>query len=121
MSNIILVNAGQCGNQLGYSMLDGAYKELRGEIEKEKGFSDNLEIIFRPQSDARKAPLARCVCLDTEPKVVNDCVARAGRKNPWRFDPSTIAYRHGGAGNNWAVGYAMCSDEFLEAALDCIR
>jgi hypothetical protein len=39
----------------------------------------------------------------------------------WRYDPRSILYRHGGAGNNWALGYSMASGEFLEKSLDCIR
>ena len=39
----------------------------------------------------------------------------------WAYDPSSCAYRHGGAGNNWAMGYQMCSGKFLETSVDCIR
>ena len=52
---------------------------------------------------------------------VNDVVARAKRECSWTFDKASLAYRHGGAGNNWALGYSMCSGEFLEASLNCIR
>jgi hypothetical protein len=75
MSNIVLVNAGQCGNQLGYSMLRGAYKELASDDGSTAAGTDGhldsveLDILFRQQSDSKRAPLARCVCLDTEPKA----------------------------------------------------
>ena len=32
-----------------------------------------------------------------------------------------IAYRHGGAGNNWALGYEMASGKFMRVTLNCIR
>ena len=53
--------------------------------------------------------------------AVNECMVRAKREETWSFDKASVAYRHGGAGNNWALGYSMCSGEFLEASLDCIR
>ena len=53
--------------------------------------------------------------------LVNEVVARANREGDWTFDKASLAYRHGGAGNNWALGYNMCSGEFLEASLNCIR
>jgi len=64
---------------------------------------------------------ARAVCLDTEPKAIHDCIKRAKVEKNWRFDSKCIVYRHGGAGNNWALGYKMCNSEFLEASLDSIR
>ena len=32
----------------------------------------------------------------------------------------TNSYRHGGAGNNWALGYQMASGEFLQKSIDLI-
>ena len=64
MSNVVLVSAGQCGNQLGYNLLSNIYSELSS--------SDNelldIDTFFRDyKSSAKKR--ARCVCLDTEPKA----------------------------------------------------
>lgn len=112
-SNIIFVECGQCGNQLGFSMLDTIYAHLDGASDELK------EIVFR--SDSKNRQYARSVCLDTEPKVINECVKRAMRKRSWQFHPNNIAYLHGGAGNNWALGYDMTSGEFLEVSIDCIR
>jgi hypothetical protein len=99
---------------------------------------------------------SRIVALDTEPKVIDDCVMRRkqatsadssqqgttssikrnrphsvsdvskqGNDNPffspWRYDTKSIAFRHGGAGNNWSLGYSLAQGDFLETILDCIR
>ena len=32
-----------------------------------------------------------------------------------------MLYRHGGAGNNWAMGYQMCSGDFLDSSINCLR
>ena len=53
--------------------------------------------------------------------LVNEVLERAKREGKWTFDKGSIAYRHGGAGNNWALGYNMCSGEFLDSSLNCIR
>jgi hypothetical protein len=70
---------------------------------------------------------ARVICLDTEPKVIHDCVEKAKAHIPsqsihrWHYDESGIAFRHSGAGNNWALGYSIATGDFLETALDKIR
>lgn len=127
MSNVIMVQAGQCGNQLGYSLLSSLYHHLNKEKVGERNevdFSEaeELETFFRSSSSSRnRKHIARCVCLDTEPKAINECIARSRRSKGWTFDKESIAYRHGGAGNNWSVGYNMCSGEFLSIAIDSIR
>jgi tubulin delta len=72
-----------------------------------------------PQSSNQK-PTARAVCLDTEPKVINENLTKSSKKK-WRIDPKSVAYRHGGAGNNWSLGYQMASGEFLEISMNLIR
>ena len=70
---------------------------------------------------------ARVVCLDTEPKVIQDCLEKAkGHFTPqshysWLYDENNVAYRHSGAGNNWALGYSIATGDFLELALEKIR
>jgi hypothetical protein len=99
--SIILVDAGQCGNQLGYEILDSLFDHF--QLESNNG-SDNefdFDVYFR---SSKKGHIARAVLLDTEPKVINECVRRSKTQTNWRFDSRSICYRHGGAGNNWAQG-----------------
>ena len=109
---LITVNAGQCGNQLGFDLTDMLF-------ENTKQSPEDTEMFFR-ESLSSSRQVARAICLDTEPKAVVSCLHRSARK-PWQYDPTRCAYRHGGAGNNWAMGYNMCSGSFLEKSMDCIR
>lgn len=111
----IFVDTGQCGNQLGCSILDSLYQHLQHD-------PSHLEAFFRSSySKTEFKRYARAVSIDTEPKVINECLQRVKDRKSWLFDSKSVVYRHGGAGNNWALGYEMCSGEFLETALNCIR
>ena len=118
MSNCVFVETGQCGNQLGYALLDSLYNHLSQHDEN----CDNnyLETYFRIPYHLSQKPIARAVCLDTEPKVINESLSNAS-KTKWKIDQKSVAYRHGGAGNNWALGYEMASGEFLETSMNLIR
>jgi tubulin delta len=110
---MIFVNCGQCGNQLGYELLGSLWDHLEDS-------NDENEVYFRTTKRDKK--YARVVCLDTEPKVVSQCLAQSSVSDQrWMFDPNNIVYRHGGAGNNWATGYHMYSGDFRESAMDAVR
>jgi len=111
----ILVGCGQCGNQLQYSILDALNEQFRG-VPKDK---ESMDAFFRESSGGRQ--VARAVCLDTEPKVIERCVELARGKGEWQYDGRSTAFTHGGAGNNWARGYQMCSGAFMDTSLDCVR
>ena len=127
----ILVQTGQCGNQLGTMLLDELFAQIRAPrtndaiLHDDSDPEEELEIFFRPSRKPGQF-YARAVCLDTEPKVIHECISKVRESQRlmsqrWHLDRRSAAYRHGGAGNNWAVGYEMCSGEFLDTALDCIR
>ena len=118
-----------------------------------------MQILFRSNDEYRNAAnsagassqwTARAICVDTEPKVVLSCIEATRQQPPrqasslkrssnlnhhqrqaigWGYDLAGVAYRHGGAGNNWALGYKMAgggatagSQEFLQQILDgCLR
>ena len=113
-------------------------------------FRSNEENVSANSAGASSRWTARAVCVDTEPKVVLSCMEatkqqqqprqfssskRASNLNHqahymgWGYDLAGVAYRHGGAGNNWALGYKMAgggatagSQEFLQQILDgCLR
>ena len=117
--SVVFVDTGQAGNQVGYAVLDSLYQHLRC------GPDEQLEAFFRISYDktrTKRKVYARAVCVDTEPKVINECIERTrSERRGWLYDPKHVIYRHGGAGNNWAMGYDMCQGEFLDGSLDCIR
>ena len=117
---VILIQTGQCGNQLGYELIDSisSLANTSSGLAKDK----LIEMFFRHSSRQSNAKLiARTVCFDTEPKVINDSISKAHQGRQWNIDTKSVAYLHGGAGNNWAHGYEMCSGEFLETAIECVR
>ena len=152
-SNCVFIQTGQCGNQLGYSLLDKLYSHLSGtdtaaavsadpkksqqkstrkhhlDHDKDDGWlqqqqlddgASALEKYFRYNPVSKKS-IARSVSLDTEPKVVQQCLQRSIHpSSQWIIDPRSACYLHGGAGNNWALGYQMASGEFLQTSIDLV-
>ena len=145
--SIINVHTGQCGNQLGFAVLDSLYQHLRN-LGTPGEYNTELEAFFRPSDTGFEAGMgffgdyystntnaeaagrergssaklrARAVCVDTEPKVVNSVYSLSCANDGWEYDASNVLYRHGGAGNNWALGYQMCSGTFLEEAICAVR
>lgn len=114
LSNTIFVASGQCGNQLGYELINNLHNHLVDD-------GDCMDAFFRQDRLNTSRSYARLVCLDTEPKVIQSCMNKTRANNSWLIDPKSVAYRHGGAGNNWALGYSMCSGDFLDIAIDMIR
>ena len=66
-SSNIFVEVGQCGNQLGQTLLNHIYRHY---VEN-KSFGE-LDIHFRQTMKSNF--IARAVCIDTEPKVINNCL-----------------------------------------------
>jgi len=97
-TSCILIETGQCGNQLGYTLLDSLYDHISppsSRKEFDKYFNTDTDIFFRKSRDGSKL-YSRSVCLDTEPKVINECLTRARQKRKWELDPKSVAYLHGG-------------------------
>lgn len=131
MPNHVFVATGQCGNQLGYEIIDRLYAHAMSQPKSNQGGAviDDADILksscFREVNTDltgnQTKHVARVVCLDTEPKVIKDCIVKTKRQNAWYYDPKSVAYMHGGAGNNWALGYSMASGDFLDISMNCIR
>jgi hypothetical protein len=109
---MILINAGQCGNQLGYCLIDSVYNHLHENQEE-------LEYFFRKTQSNEL--ISRSICLDTEPKVIHECIQQSIESTRWLYDARNMLYQHGGAGNNWALGFEMYSGKFKMDSLERIR
>ena len=114
--SVLTVSSGQCGNQLGATF----YEKMYGELGGAGGQSPEMDYFFRSSLKRPVEYIPRAVCIDTEPKVIKE-VLHSPKLGQWKYDPGSAAYRHGGAGNNWSLGYQMCSGEFLEEIMDKIR
>lgn len=114
----VLVQAGQCGNQLGFETLDTLYRNLAGGDDVSVDHEMDMSVFFR--SSSAGVPVARAVLVDTEPKVVDGVCVKA-QQGPWRYNRRGCVVQQSGAGNNWAMGYNMCSGQFLEDTMDKVR
>lgn len=109
MRELITVQAGQCGNQIG----DSFWKQLC----LEHGISadgtlepyavpgvDRKDVFFYQSDDTRFIP--RTVMIDLEPRVIHGIQTGSHGK---MYNPENIFVNKqgGGAGNNWASGYHL--------------
>jgi tubulin beta len=133
---IIHVQVGQCGNQVGTAFWKAVFKEhdldTNGEYEKPKteaadadgdGIPDTLEnvsVYFRPTSEEKLNAkyIPRAVLVDLEPGTMDVIKACSIGKV---FKPDNMCFGANGAGNNWAKGHYTEGAELVEEVLDKIR
>jgi len=132
MREVITVQVGQAGNQLGYRFWDKAYREHR---EYSEGIFDSATSAFFRQvdEDGRDVPIgrglmqgslkARSVVVDMEETVVNSLM-----KGPLGslFDSQQLIRGDGqaegsGSGNNWAVGHCQYGPQYHEELMETVR
>jgi len=106
---MIMLQLGQCGNQIGFEF----WKQLCREhgISKEgilqehasEGI-DRKDVFFYQADDEHYIP--RSVLLDLEPRVINT-IMNSDYKKLYNPENIYLAKDGGGAGNNWASGYSQ--------------
>lgn len=99
------LQVGQAGNQIGYEL----WRLLRSEIPE---YNDTM-------FDSLNGEKARCVLVDTEPKVVKQYLDDPCLKE--FFNKDNIFYTEEGRGNNWAYGYQDAEDGFDSKIMDWLR
>ena len=132
MTQSIVVQVGQCGNQIGSRFWDLALRE-HARMSSGAVFDSAFSSFFR-NVDTRTAPpteiplgdgtrkvaslKARAVLIDMEEGVVNSLLS-----GPLRdvFDATQLITSSSGSGNNWAVGYQTYGAQYREAISDTIR
>jgi tubulin beta len=133
---IVHVQVGQCGNQVGLAFWnavtkehklssstmqfqkDGTEKDMDGD-----GLPDELEkidVYYRGTSDERQKCkwVPRAVLVDLEPGTMD--VIKAQPLGP-AFKPDNMCFGNNGAGNNWAKGHYTEGAELVESVLDRVR
>jgi tubulin beta len=121
MREIIHVQAGQCGNQIGSKFWETIADEHgidakgnylgNNSIQKER-----LDVYFSEASNNRYVP--RAVLMDLEPGVTDG--VRSGKYGQL-FRPDNFISGDGGAGNNWAKGHYTEGAELIDRVMDSIR
>lgn len=97
--NVIIIQVGQCGNQVGESFL-----ELMSSV---KGY--NVSMFFHAGMKAR------ALCIDTEPKVVS------GLKPFYKAENIFSNLTTTGAANNWAFGFHKHGPLVFRAILRALK
>jgi len=133
---IIHVQVGQCGNQVGLAFWNAVTKEHRLETKSMKfsapkkiadedgdGLPDELEkidVYFRATSSEPLVSkwVPRAVLVDLEPGTMD--VIKAQPLGP-AFKPDNLCFGNNGAGNNWAKGHYTEGAELVESVLDRVR
>jgi len=134
---IIHVQVGQCGNQVGCAFWSAVTKEHDLDVNKGMkwqkredsndadgdGLPDELEkvdVYFRATSDERTTTkwVPRAVLVDLEPGTMD--VIKAQPLGP-AFKPDNLCFGNNGAGNNWAKGHYTEGAELVESVLDRVR
>jgi len=132
---IIHVQVGQCGNQVGCAFWSAVTQEHNLDVKGMKwnqtqsadsdgdGLPDELEkidVYFRATSNERQTAkwVPRAVLVDLEPGTMD--VIKAQPLGP-AFKPDNLCFGNNGAGNNWAKGHYTEGAELVESVLDRVR
>jgi hypothetical protein len=123
----ISIFVGQCGSQLGTSFLH----TIADEAEKSKSEDYQLQVsrqFFRTHEErgggdsSASRPVARAVLIDMEPKVVDDCIALAGKRGLFRYAPNyQCVTKCEGSANNWAFGFHHQGPSRQTEIVDSVR
>jgi len=121
MREIVHVQVGQCGNQIGSKFWE-IISEEHGldRTGTYKGSSDlqleRINVYYTEASAGKYVP--RSVLVDLEPGVMD--TIKTGPLGQL-FRPDNYVFAQSGAGNNWAKGHYTEGAELVDAVLDVAR
>ncbi|KAL1461012.1 hypothetical protein WDU94_012945 [Cyamophila willieti] len=120
MREIVQIQIGQCGNQIGSKFWE--------EISREHGLNSNgryegssdlqLERIQVYYNEARGGYIPRSILVDLEPGTMD-----AVKSGPFGklFRPDNFLHGQSGAANNWAKGHYTEGAELVDSVMDVLR
>ncbi|KAH7054532.1 beta tubulin [Macrophomina phaseolina] len=121
MREIVHVQTGQCGNQIGSAFWQTISNEHGlDEAGLYNGISDlqleRMSVYFNEASNNKYVP--RAVLVDLEPGTID-----AVRAGPFgnMFRPDNMVFGQSGAGNNWAKGHYTEGAELVDQVIDVVR
>jgi tubulin beta len=121
MREIVHVQAGQCGNQIGAKFWE-VMSDEHGIDPSGKYVGDNenqlkrIGVYFNEGQEGRYVP--RAVLTDLEPGTMDSI--RGGTYGAL-FRPDNFVFGQSGAGNNWAKGHYTEGAELVDSIMECIR
>lgn len=118
---IITLQVGQCGNQIGSEfwkqlcLEHGIAKDGLLHDSSASG-NDRKDVFFYQADDQHYVP--RALMLDLEPRVINS-IQNSEQRQLYNHENIFLSPQGGGAGNNWASGYSQ-AENFQEDILDMV-
>ena len=121
MREIVHLQAGQCGNQIGAKfwevMSDEHGIDPTGAYQGDSDLQlDRISVYYNEATGGRYVP--RAILMDLEPGVMDS--VRAGPYGQL-FRPDNFVFGQTGAGNNWAKGHYTEGAELIDSVLDVVR
>merc|ERR1712007_347268 len=121
MREIVHLQAGQCGNQIGAKFWEVIADEhgidptgtYHGDSDLQL---ERINVYFNEATGGRYVP--RAVLMDLEPGTMDS--VRAGPFGQL-FRPDNFVFGQTGAGNNWAKGHYTEGAELIDSVLDVVR
>ncbi|KAF4400204.1 hypothetical protein G4B88_019413 [Cannabis sativa] len=121
MREILHIQGGQCGNQIGAKFWEVVCAEhgidstgrYQGDNELQL---ERVNVYYNEASCGRFVP--RAVLMDLEPGTMDSV-----RSGPYGqiFRPDNFVFGQSGAGNNWAKGHYTEGAELIDSVLDVVR
>ncbi|XP_070981469.1 tubulin beta-4 chain-like [Oncorhynchus clarkii lewisi] len=121
MREIVYIQAGQCGNQIGAKFWEVISEEhginCTGDYVGDSDLQlDKISVYFTESSFSKYVP--RAILVDLEPGTMDS--VRCGHIGHL-FKPDNFIFGQSGAGNNWAKGHYTEGAELVEAVMDVVR
>lgn len=125
MREIVSLQVGQCGNQVGYKFWETMCQEHKispksgqfvGGSENDDLCMERVNVYFNEAPGGRYVP--RTILTDLEPGVIDSI--RAGPSGAL-FNPDLMKYGQNGAGNCWAKGHYTEGAELIDELMDDAR
>ncbi|CEF67288.1 Tubulin beta-2A chain [Strongyloides ratti] len=122
MREIVHVQTGQCGNQIGAKFWE-VISEEHG-IQTDGSFSgeneaqclDRIDVYYNEANGGKYVP--RAIMVDLEPGTMDSIRASTYGQ---LFRPDNFVFGQSGAGNNWAKGHYTEGAELVENVMDVVR
>ncbi|KAI9160211.1 hypothetical protein LWI28_006192 [Acer negundo] len=121
MREILHIQGGQCGNQIGAKFWEVVCAEhgidSTGRYQGDNDLQlERVNVYYNEASCGRFVP--RAVLMDLEPGTMDSV-----RSGPYGqiFRPDNFVFGQSGAGNNWAKGHYTEGAELIDSVLDVVR
>jgi len=121
MREILNIQAGQCGNQVGTKFWETISEEhgiaADGKYEGDNDLQlERINVYYSEASGGKYVP--RAILVDLEPGTME--AIRNGTHGSL-FRPDNFVYGDTGAGNNWAKGHYTEGAELVDSIMDVVR